>query len=143
MPETFRISETIARPAADIFAALTQPGELERYFVSAANASPLSARELIWRFEGQSPLHLQVSALRLDQVLEFRWSSPEHQEPVQIRFELSEGAGGTTISICEAGWQNGELARRESYKHCMLWQRMLLNLKAYLQFGIDLRQKGR
>ncbi|MEZ0372609.1 MAG: SRPBCC domain-containing protein [Candidatus Sericytochromatia bacterium] len=138
-PETFRIQETIARPLVDVFAALTQPGELEQFFLTSASASPLDAREISWWLSEHEVLHLQLAALRSEQMLEFRLRLPELGDPITLRFELTDQGKHTTLAISESGWPDGPLARQQSYLHCQLWQRLGLSLKAWLEHGIDLR----
>ena len=137
--ETFRITETIARPAADVFGALTQPGELAQYFLNSANSSPLDTREISWWLTEQQVMHLQLAALRSEQMLEFRWRPPELSDPITLRFELTDQGKRTTLAISESGWPDSAFTRRQSYGHCLLWQKMALQLKAWLEHGIDLR----
>ncbi|PKL80441.1 MAG: hypothetical protein CVV27_00465, partial [Candidatus Melainabacteria bacterium HGW-Melainabacteria-1] len=88
MSENFRISRILGRAPSVVFEALTQPAQLESYFLLSASASPLTAREISWRLPEHAPLHLQTSALRLDHLIAFNWRSPELPEPIKIRFEL-------------------------------------------------------
>lgn len=140
MSETFTVRTCISRPRADVFAALTQPGELEQYFLTSAGASPLDSREVSWWLSEQETLQMQVTGLKSEQMLSFAWQPPELDTTVQIRFELEDDEDCTWLSISESGWPVSDWASRHSYQHCMLWQRMSLQLKAWLEHHLDLRQ---
>lgn len=138
--ETFFIGETIGRSPADVFAALTQPGELAAYFLTSANASPLDTREISWWLSEHQVMHLQLAALRSEQMIEYRLKLPELNDPITIRFELEARGRATALRISEAGWPESAFARRHAFEHCKLWQKMALGLKAWLEQGVDLRR---
>jgi len=50
------------------------------------------------------------------------------------------GEGRTKVEIAEAGWRSTEAAVKASYGNCMGWAQMLAALKAWKEYGINLRE---
>lgn len=74
-----------------------------------------------------------------------RWAASEgaaadgYQTTVTLRFEPLED-GRTLVSISEEGWRPTEAGLKASYGNCQGWMQMLCALKAYLEYGINLRE---
>ncbi|MGF1630031.1 MAG: hypothetical protein ACFCUT_11230 [Kiloniellaceae bacterium] len=47
--------------------------------------------------------------------------------------------GSTLVTIAEAGRREGDDALKKSYLNCEGWSQMLCCMKAYLEYGINLR----
>jgi uncharacterized protein YndB with AHSA1/START domain len=47
--------------------------------------------------------------------------------------------GRTKVEIAESGWRDTEAAVKASYGNCMGWAQMLAALKAWKEYGINLR----
>jgi uncharacterized protein YndB with AHSA1/START domain len=58
---------------------------------------------------------------------------------VTMTFEALED-GRTLVSISEEGWRQTEGGLKASYGNCQGWTQMLCALKAYLEYGINLRE---
>jgi len=58
---------------------------------------------------------------------------------VEIAFEPL-GDNETLVSISESGWPESQKGLDLSYGNCMGWSQMLSALKAYLEYGINLRK---
>ena len=46
----------------------------------------------------------------------------------------------TMVTITESGWRDTEAGRKSSYGNCMGWSQMEACLKAWLEYGINLRE---
>jgi len=44
----------------------------------------------------------------------------------------------TTVYVTESGWPEAE--SEASYRNCMGWMHMICSLKAYLEYGVNLRK---
>jgi uncharacterized protein YndB with AHSA1/START domain len=44
------------------------------------------------------------------------------------------------VTITESGWKDNDTGRKSSYGNCMGWSQMLSALKAWLEYGINLRR---
>jgi uncharacterized protein YndB with AHSA1/START domain len=66
-------------------------------------------------------------------------ASAGYKTTVTMTFEaLADGR--TLVSIAEEGWRNTENGLKASYGNCQGWSQMLCALKAYLEYGINLRE---
>jgi uncharacterized protein YndB with AHSA1/START domain len=48
--------------------------------------------------------------------------------------------GRTLVTVAEEGWRETEGGLRASYGNCQGWMQMLCALKAYKEYGINLRE---
>ncbi|TIL81636.1 MAG: ATPase, partial [Mesorhizobium sp.] len=48
--------------------------------------------------------------------------------------------GGTFVTIAESGWREDEAGHESSYGNCEGWSQMLACMKAYVEYGINLRE---
>jgi uncharacterized protein YndB with AHSA1/START domain len=46
----------------------------------------------------------------------------------------------TLVTITESGWKDTPKGRESSYGNCGGWTQMLCSLKAWLEYGINLRK---
>jgi uncharacterized protein YndB with AHSA1/START domain len=64
--------------------------------------------------------------------------APDRQR-IEMGFEPLED-GGTLVTIAESGWREDEQGRKASYCNCEGWSQMLSCMKAYVEYGINLRE---
>jgi uncharacterized protein YndB with AHSA1/START domain len=133
----------IARPVAEVFAAVTDAKQLSAYFTTGgASAALAEGATVIWKF-GDYPGEIPVRVTRLvaNQRIEFSWDAEDgvYRTAVVITFEALAG-GGTLVRVVEGGWRQGPEGLKASYLNCSGWMQMLCCLKAWLEHGINLRQ---
>ena len=89
---------------------------------------------------GEVPV--EVDEVRKDQKIVLRWDGggkPAIKTRVEMNFEALED-GATFVTIAESGWDEGEVGLKRSYLNCEGWSQMLACMKAYLEYGINLRE---
>lgn len=133
----------IARPVAEVFAAVTDPQQLSAYFTTGgASAALAEGATVTWKF-GDYPGEIPVRVTRLvpNQRIEFSWDAEDgaYQTAVVMTFEALAG-GGTLVRVVEDGWRQGPEGLKASYLNCSGWMQMLCCLKAWLEYGINLRR---
>ena len=57
-----------------------------------------------------------------------------------VRIEFEVAGNDTIVRISETGWREQQDDLNSSYLNCMGWTQMLCCLKAYTEYGIDLRK---
>jgi len=138
----FRVSARIAKPVAEAFDAVVNPKKLSGCFTTVGGASaPLVAGTTV-TWWGEVPVEVDevVSEKRI--VLRWDASVAAGEAPYKTRIEMAFAPlddGGTLVTIAEAGWREGETGRQRSYLNCEGWSQMLCCMKAYLEYGINLR----
>ena len=74
-------------------------------------------------------------------VLEWKANEPgtDYNVAVTMTFTPVE-EGRTKVGISESGWSDTEAGVNASYGNCMGWSQMLAALKAWKEYGINLRE---
>jgi uncharacterized protein YndB with AHSA1/START domain len=139
----FRVSARIAKPVAEVFDAVVNPKKLSGYFttIGGASAPLVPGTTVTWWNEVPVEVDEVVPPKRI--VLRWDASVPAEEAPYKTRIEMNFEPlddGTTLVAIAEAGWREGEAGRRKSYLNCEGWSQMLCCMKAYLEYGINLRQ---
>lgn len=152
----FKVAARIARPVADVFEAVANPAELSGYFTTGGAKGRLeTGATVMWDFHdfpGAFPVEV-VEAVK-DERIVLRWEANEgapsdgdaavtetagYQTTVTMTFEALED-GRTLVSISEEGWRETPGGLKASYGNCQGWTQMLCAMKAYIEYGINLRQ---
>jgi uncharacterized protein YndB with AHSA1/START domain len=138
----FRISGRIAKPVAEVFDAVVNPNKLSGYFTTIGGASaPLVAGTTV-TWWGEVPV--EVDEVAKDRRIVLRWDASVpagetgYKTRIEMNFEPLED-GATLVTIAEAGWREGENGLKKSYLNCEGWTQMLCSMKAFLEYGINLR----
>jgi uncharacterized protein YndB with AHSA1/START domain len=143
MDLAFDVYVKIARPVADVFAAVTDPGQLSAYFSTGGASGPLREGSTVnWKFgdvPGEYPV--RVTKLVPNERIEFTWetNSGGYDTQVVVTFEPA-AAGGTLVRVAESGWKPDPSGLKDSYGNCGGWTQMLCCLKAWLEHGVNLRR---
>ncbi len=142
----FEVQIRIERPVADVFSAVYDPQRLSCFFTNGGASGPLDPGTTVeWAF-ADSPgkrIAFLVSVVESIQneaiTLEWAGRSDGGNTTVQMRFE-TDGNDASVVRISEAGWEPNQNDLDRSYGNCMGWSQMLSALKAYVEYGIDLRK---
>lgn len=138
----FRVNGRIAKPVAEVFDAVVDPNKLSGYFTTIGGASaPLVAGTTV-TWWGSAPVI--VEEVEENVRIVFRWDAmvDEGEEAYRTRVEMRFTPlddGGTMVTIAEAGWREDARGQKSSYMNCEGWSQMLACMKAYLEYGINLR----
>lgn len=144
MKPEFTVNARISRPVADVFDAVVNPAKLSGYFVTTgggASAALVEATTVLW----WGDIEVEVDQVVQDERVVFRWGAgpgkgeAPYQTRVEMRFEALDD-GGTLVTISEGGWRTDEVGVRKSYLNCEGWTQMLCCLKAFVEYGINLRE---
>jgi uncharacterized protein YndB with AHSA1/START domain len=143
MDAKYQVQLKVRRPAAEVFDAVVNPDKLSRYFVQSASAALVEGTTVHWRFAeipGEHPV--KVSRVVKDQSVTLEYDRPDGGKiGVEMVF-LPLDASATTVQINEAGWGATPEDISESYGNAGGWMHMMCCLKAFLEYGINLREGG-
>lgn len=115
-----RVEERIARPPAEVFAAIGEPAKLLRYLPGATTA-----------------LDIQVGQLDPDAKLGFGWMATGYPTKVTLMLD-PDGSGGTHLTIVEAPFALTHDGVSRALEQTQRWTRAGCRLAAQLEHGIDL-----
>jgi len=141
----FQVQTKIQKPLAEVFDAVYDPQKLSGYFTNGGANAPLDAGTTVqWAFEDTPGERIEFPVIVEESVKDrrivLRWQGNEDQlNRVEMTFE-STGESETLVKIFESGWNDDQKGLDSSYGNCMGWSQMLFALKAYTEYGIDLRK---
>jgi uncharacterized protein YndB with AHSA1/START domain len=139
----FKVSARIARPVSEVFDAVANPAKLSGYFTTLGGASaPLVAGTTV-TWWGKVPV--AVDEVVPERKIVLRWDADvaTGEEPYKTLIEMSFeplDENSTLVVIGESGWREGDQGLRKSYLNCEGWSQMLSCMKAYVEYGINLRE---
>ena len=130
---------SVAKPVKDVFEAVLTPIP---YFIRKTSGPIQAGAEVRWEFE-EVPKEFSIRVLKVvpNKLIQFEWPRGEGKEMNLVEFKFNPFREKvTTVFISESGWPEDEKGRKASYRNCMGWTHMACSLKAYLEYGINLRK---
>jgi uncharacterized protein YndB with AHSA1/START domain len=90
-------------------------------------------------FPGEFPVF--VTKVVPNELIVFEWKAQDgdYKTHVEIAFEPLD-AKSTLVKITESGWKENQKGLDSSYGNCQGWMNMASCLKAFLEYGINLRK---
>ena len=139
----FQVQTKIQKPVADVFDAVYNPDKLSAYFTTGGASARLDpGTTVMWAF-AEPPVDdfpVYVKEVEMNKSIAFEWDhGDEKYYRVEIEFEALS-ANETLIKISEGGWPATERGLEQSYGNCEGWTHMLACMKAYVEYGINLRR---
>jgi len=143
MTVKFQVQLKIRKPVGEVFAAVIDPARLTRYFVDSASGPLEAGATVMWAFaEAPRPFPVVVSEVVQDERIVFSWPAAEPRDTrVEMTFTALDAAN-TMVAIAESGWPMDEKGLAGSHGNAGGWMHMMCCLKAYLEYGINLREGG-
>ena len=142
----FQVYTKIQKPVEEVFDAVHNPTKLSGYFTNGGASAPLNEGTTVeWAFNdnpGEIPIKFPVTVTEVipNDLIKFEWEgSKGRNTQVEMTFEKI-GKGDTLVKISESGWKESQEELDRSYMNCMGWSQMVSALKAYAEYGIDLRK---
>ena len=131
----------IAKPAAEVFEAIADPAHMSKYFISRSSGRMEEGATLQWGFP-EMDLTFPVSVKKMDphKHIGFSWPSEDGSE-THVNIQLQPVSEAITFVVITEGekeptddgiqWLKGNTEG---------WANFLACLKAYLEYGINLRK---
>ncbi len=144
----FQVSAKIAKPVREVYDAVHDPKKLSQYFTTGGASGPLdSGKKVGWDFaEFPGEFYFFVKNVVPGKLIEFDWEavSPKGQKlgyDTRVAMTFEELAPESTrVTVSEEGWQETPDGLMSSYGNCHGWTQMLCCLKAFCEYGINLRK---
>lgn len=139
----FTVRAHISRPVATVFEAVADPDQLSGYFTTGGARGRLAKGATVtWDFHdypGAFPV--EVIDVVANERIVLRWAAPAPPGRTEVTIDFTPvGDDRTLVTITEAGWESGPDGLTASYGNCMGWSQMLAAMKAYVEYGINLRE---
>lgn len=144
MAGKFEVKVKIQKPIEDVFDAVHDPEKLSGYFTNGGASAALHEGTTVeWRFAdnpGEADIVAPVNVIQViaNELIILEWQGAvDHNTRVEMNFEKT-GPEETLVRISESGWQEKDL--EHSYGNCFGWSFMITALKAFVEYGINLRK---
>jgi uncharacterized protein YndB with AHSA1/START domain len=137
----------VSRPPAEVFEAVADSAVLSCYFTTGGAVGRLEKGTTVqWEFHDfPGPLPVRVIEASSPERIVLDWPRAEadgETNRVTLTFEPVDDGQRTKVSVRETGWDNDDAGRAKSYDNCMGWAQMIAALKAWLEYGINLRERA-
>ena len=143
----YQVMIHVGRPVGEVFEAVADPKQLSSYFTTGGASGRLEeGATVMWDFaDFPGAFPVEVVDVVPDQKIELRWDANDPDSPAKYKLTVTmnfkpTGDGRTMVEIEEKGWRQSEAGLESSYRNCMGWSQMLCALKAWIEYGINLRE---
>ena len=142
---SIEITRTIDAPPSAVFRALTDAGELARWWTTGGHSDARSggAFSYDFQFEDASRNHTYEGVyhdVTPDERVSYPWYTSLGETTGDVRLRPADS--GTELTLVHTGWGEGAEAEEAIAMHEPGWSFFLGNLKSYLEGGADLRVGG-
>jgi uncharacterized protein YndB with AHSA1/START domain len=144
MPPKFEVQLKIRKPVAEVFEAVVDPKKLSGYFTRTASGRLAPGQTVMWSFvEFPEEFPVKCKEVKTNERIVFEWESAEggYDTRIEMNFKSLDD-GSTMVQVSESGWKDTEKGIKSSYDNCGGWMHFECALKAYLEYGINLREGG-
>lgn len=137
MKLTAKASLQIQKPVSEVFEAIVNPDYMTKYFISESSGRMETGKELTWEF-GDFPGKFPVKVIEVhpNSFISFVW---DEETIVKITLE-SQPDNSTVVKITEGEKELNEENLKWLIGNSFGWGNFLDCMKAYLEYGINLRK---
>lgn len=140
MKLTAKAKIQIQKPKNEVFDAIIDPDKMNQYFIASSSGAIETGRIVEWKFpEFDDIFPVMGGDLKQDEYISFDWSGGDDNMLVEIFFEKGEN-DSTIVKVIEHEMNDDEAGIKKLMGQTEGWANFLACLKAYLEYGINLRK---
>jgi uncharacterized protein YndB with AHSA1/START domain len=127
----------IQKPINEVFEGIVNPDHMTKYFISESSGRLETGKEVIWKFP-EFPDRFPIKNIRVktNRTISFVWD-PETIVTINLE-ELPDNS--TLVKVQESGKELNEDNLKWALENAAGWANFLACMKAYLEYGIQLRK---
>ena len=130
----------ILKPVNEVFEAIVDPIKMSNYFISKSSGRLETGKQIMWQFpEFDMEFPVRVGKIIKDVYISYYWEVDGTELLVEMTLS-PRGKGSTLVTITEKGRNNDEAGIKWLKGNTEGWANFLACLKAYLEYGINLRK---
>jgi uncharacterized protein YndB with AHSA1/START domain len=128
----------ISKPAREIFEAIADPSTMSNYFIAKGSGRLEEGKQIMWKFpEFEPEFPIQVKKIEAGRLISFTWDT----DNLLVEITLSpRNNGSTVVTVTEKARENNEAGIKWLKSNTEGWANFLACLKAFLEYGINLRK---
>lgn len=139
MKLTAKATIQIQKPKNEVFDAIVNPNKMNQYFIASSTGAIETGKIVEWKFpEFDDIFPVMGGDLKQDEYISFDWSGGVDDMLVEIFLEKGEN-DSTIVKVIEHE-MNDEAGIKQLMGQTEGWANFLACLKAYLEYGINLRK---
>jgi uncharacterized protein YndB with AHSA1/START domain len=130
----------IQKPVQEVFEAIVNPTKMSNYFISQGSGRMEDGKTLQWKFpEFDMQFPIRVGKIEKDKYVSFYWDSESGQE-LLVEITLTPKGKDTLVTVTEKSMEADEAGIKWLGQNTEGWANFLACMKAYLEYGINLRK---
>jgi uncharacterized protein YndB with AHSA1/START domain len=131
----------ILKQVAEVFEAIVDPAKMSNYFISKSSGRMEEGKKINWQFpELEMEFPIRIDKIEKNKYISYYWNDIDGTETfVAISLEPKEN-NKTFVTITEKGRKNDEEGINWLRRNTEGWANFLACLKAWLEYGINLRK---
>ncbi len=130
----------IGKTAHEVFEAIVDPEKMSHYFIARSTGRMESGRHLVWRFpEFDIEFPIEVGKIEKDRFVSWSSKTPDGKT-LTAEITLTPRDNSTVVSVTERGMELDDAGLEWLKGNSAGWAYFLSCLKAYLEYGINLRK---
>lgn len=139
-PLEIKTALQIQKPVNEVFEAIVDPVKMSNYFISKSSGKMEEGRQLKWQFpEFDLEFPVRVGKIEINKYISFYWEN----DGIELLVEMTltdKDHSSTVVTITEKSRNNDEAGIRWLAGNTAGWANFLACLKAFLEYGINLRK---
>lgn len=130
----------IQKPIHEVFDAIVNKDKMSQYFIAESTGNMEESKELLWKFpEFDIEYPIRVGKIIKDNYISYYWQMDNIELLVEINLTEKEN-NSTLVSVSEKSRNNDVAGLKWLSGNSFGWSNFLACLKAYLEYGINLRK---
>jgi uncharacterized protein YndB with AHSA1/START domain len=130
----------IQKPAGEVFEAIVDPRSMSNYFISEGSGRMIQGSVLTWKFpEFDGAFPIRIGRVDRDGYISFFWDSGGRELMVEI-FLKPMPDNSTLVTVTEKSMPDDEAGLKWLMGNTEGWANFLACLKAWMEYGINLRK---
>ena len=130
----------ILKPVKEVFEAIVDPLKMSNYFIAKSSGRMEEGKEILWKFpEFDEEFQIRTGKIEKDNYVSFFWDIDDNELFVEITLTPRKD-NSTLVIITEKSMKNDEAGIKWLKGNTEGWSNFLACLKAYLEYGINLRK---
>ncbi|MBC9914940.1 SRPBCC domain-containing protein [Chitinophaga varians] len=140
-PLIISASMQMAKQPQEVFDAIVDPQKMSNYFLASGSGRMVEGETVVWRFAEENVNYdIPVKKIVQDKEIHFEWEGASgHMTWVKIGLAPTK-SGGTLVTVTEGELPLDEKGLKWFSQNTFGWANFLDCLKAYLEFGVNLRK---
>jgi len=130
----------ILKPYNEVFEAIVDPDKMSNYFISKSSGRMEEGKQIMWCFpEFEMEFPIRVDKIINGKYISYYWEVDNIELLVELTLTPAEN-NSTLVTVTEKSRNNDEAGIKWLMGNTEGWANFLACLKAYLEYGINLRK---